>query len=385
MGLNNIALAHLVRHKGKSVLIILGLATAVAAFVAVMSLTFSLRTTLDGRLARYGASLIVIPQNPQLSLEYGGVTVATAGSAQMALLDPSAVTRVQNIKSKKSLAAVLPVVLRAVNISGADYLAIGTDVASSARVKPWWKVEGTLPAGGDQVLLGLKARNKLRADTGTSLRIGGKQFVVSGVLQETGGEEDNAVIMDRAALAEAAGANAAPNMIEVAVTDSGMVEQVGREIQEAVPGVDVRSVKKSLEFNARANSSLASIGLGATILIILIATLIVVLTMLTEVRERQKEIGVLRALGFRARDVMGLMFRESLLLSAVAAAVGIALGVLGALYGPKIIPSLDLNFAASIPVIVGGALLAIVLAAIATVYPALMAARLDPAIALRKL
>lgn len=385
MGLNTIAVAHLRRHKGKSVLIILGLATAVAAFVAVMSLVLSLQTTLDGRLARYGASLTVVPQNPELSLQYGGITVATAGSAQTALLDPAVVSSVEGIPSRQSLAAVLPVALRAVNISGTDYLAIGTDIASSAGVKPWWRVQGAMPTRPDEVLLGLNARNKLRAEPGTSLTIGGKPFVVSGVLLETGGEEDNAIIMDRTALTQATGTSAELNMIEVAVTDSGAVDRVVREIQAAVPGADVRSVKQSLEFNAQAGSSLADIGLGATVLIVLIATLIVVLTMLAAVRERQREIGVLRAVGFRARDVVSLMFRESLLLSVVAATAGVAVGVLGAAYGPGIVPSLDLELAVSIPVLVGGAALAIVLAAVATVYPALLATRLDPAIALRKL
>jgi putative ABC transport system permease protein len=385
MGLNTIAVAHLVRHGGKSVLIIVGLATAVAAFVAVMSLVLSLQTTLDSRLARYGASLTVVPQNPELSLQYGGITVATAGSAQTALLDPAVVSSVEGIQSRQSLAAVLPVALRAVKVSGTDYLAIGTNIAASARVKPWWRVEGALPSGPGEVLLGLNARNKLGAEPGTSLTIGGRPFVASGVLLETGGEEDNAIIMDRTALAQATGTSAGLNMIEVAVTDSAIVDQVVREVQAAVPGVDVRSVKQSLEFNAQAGSSLANIGLGASVLIVLIATLIVVLTMLAAVRERQREIGVFRALGFRTRDVVSLMFRESLLLSVVAAVVGVTLGVLGAAFGPKIVPSLDLQLAVSIPVLIGGAALAIVLAAVATVYPAFLATRLDPAIALRKL
>ena len=59
--------------------------------------------------------------------------------------------------------------------------------------------------------------------------------------------------------------------------------------------------------------------------------------------------------------------------------------MLGAAFGPKIVPGLDLDLAVSAPILVGGAALAIVLAAVATVYPAFLATRLDPAIALRKL
>jgi putative ABC transport system permease protein len=110
-----------------------------------------------------------------------------------------------------------------------------------------------------------------------------------------------------------------------------------------------------------------------------------VLTMLAEVRERQKEIGVFRALGFRTRDVVSLLFRESLVLSAIAAVVGLVLGVLGAAFGPQAVPGLDLNLTVSVPILAAGAALAMVLAAIATVYPAFQATRLDPAIALRKL
>jgi putative ABC transport system permease protein len=385
LGLNTIAVAHLARHKGKSVLIVVGLAMAVAAFVSVMSLVLSLQTTLDSRLARYGASLTVVPRSPELSLQYGGMTVATAGSGRAALLDPSAVSRVESIPSRESLAGVLPVALHAVNISGADYLVIGTDIGLSARVKPWWKVEGALPAGRNEVLLGLNARNRLRADPGTVLTVEGEPFMVSGVMRETGGEEDNAIIMEITALADAVGRRLDPSMIEVALTDSEAVERVVQEIQAAVPGVDVRSVKQSLEFNAQAGSSLSKIGLGATVLIILIATLIVVLTMLAAVRERQREIGVFRALGFKTRDVVGLMFRESLVLSAFAAAAGLVLGALGAVYGPRIVPGLDLDISVTAPILVGGAALAILLAAVATVYPAFLATRLDPAIALRKL
>lgn len=385
LGLTTIALAHMRRHKGKSALVIVGLATAVAAFVGVMSLVLSLQTTLDGRLARYGASLTVVPQSPELSLQYGGVTVAEAGSARTQLLDPAVVSQVQAIPSKASLAAVIPVLLRAVNISGAEYLAIGTDIASSSKVKPWWRIEGALPTGPEEVLLGLNARNRLRADPGTALTMGGKRFVVTGVLQETGGEEDNAIIVDRTELAQATGASDGLNMIEIAVTDSGAVDRVVNEIQRAASGVDVRSVKQSLEFNAQAGSSLARFGLGATVLIVLVATLIVVLTMFAAVRERQKEIGVFRAVGFRARDVLTLMFRESLMLSAGAALAGMAVGVLGAAFGPRIVPGLDLGFAPNAWVLVGGGALAVVLAVLATVYPALLAARLDPAAALRKL
>ena len=67
-----------------------------------------------------------------------------------------------------------------------------------------------------------------------------------------------------------------------------------------MPGSSVASVKKSIEFTNQANSSLADFGLAVTLLIVLISGLVVMITMLTSVKERQKEIGVFRAVGLQA-------------------------------------------------------------------------------------
>ncbi len=94
MGLGTIARANIRRHPGRAALMLVGMAVAVAAFVTVVSLVLSLRATLDDRLARYGASLVVTPASPELSLDYGGVSVADAGSGVVPVLDESAVTTI---------------------------------------------------------------------------------------------------------------------------------------------------------------------------------------------------------------------------------------------------------------------------------------------------
>ena len=385
MGLNAVALAHLRRHLGKSVLIVVGLATAVAAFVAVMSLIVSLRGTMDDRLAQFGANLTVTAPNPELTLSYGGVAVATAGSAQPALLDGDAVAKIRAIPSADLLAAVIPVLLKPVVVGATQVLAIGADVPASARVRPWWHVEGAMPTAPDEVLLGLNARNLLGVDTGDTMSIEGRTFRVSGVLWATGGEEDNAVIMNGPTLAELTDAGTRINLIEVTAADSREVDGIAAEIEQALPGAEVSTVKRSLEFNSQAASSLAKIGAASSALMAVVAVFVVVLTMLAAVRERQKEIGVLRAVGFLQKHIISLMFRESLLLSLVAAVLGVGLGVLGALVGPKVAPGLSLDFRADPLVLAAGVVLSLVLAAVATAYPAFRAARLDPALALKKL
>jgi putative ABC transport system permease protein len=205
------------------------------------------------------------------------------------------------------------------------------------------------------------------------------------VLRETGSEEDNAIIMDREELERVASRSGQLNLVEVAAADSGAVDAIVRQIGQALPAVAVTSVKQALEFNAQANSFLAEFGLAATFLVVAVAALIVILTMLTAVRERQREIGVFRALGFRQRDVAALLFRESLLVGGAAAIAGALLGLVGAAYGPRLVRGLALDFVPSPLVVVGGMGLSIVLSVLATLYPAYLAARLDPSLALKRL
>jgi putative ABC transport system permease protein len=384
MGLGTIARANIRRHPGRAALMLVGLAVAVAAFVTVVSLVLSLRATLDDRLARYGASLVVTPASPELSLDYGGIPVAGAGSGEVKFLDESAVSSIKAIPSAPKIAETIPVLLQPVKVGGNTYLALGTDVAASLRAKPWWRIEGTAPRGPNQVLLGLDARNKLGTDSGKTITMAGRDFTVSGILWQTGGEEDSAIVMDRGELAALTGRSGQINLIEVTAADSGAVEAIGHDISQALPGTSVISVKKSLEFNAQANGSLTKFGLAATVLIVLVSVLIVTLTTLAAVRERQREIGVFRAVGYRQRDIWALLLTEALILSGGAAVAGIALGLVGAAFGPRLVDGLTLRFTPNALVVGSGVVLAVVLAVAATLYPAWRAARLDPAAAIKQ-
>jgi putative ABC transport system permease protein len=107
-------------------------------------------------------------------------------------------------------------------------------------------------------------------------------------------------------------------------------------------------------------------------------------TMLMAVLERTREIGVLRALGWRRRAVLNLIMRESLALSVVGAiaGVGIAFGLAGLL---GLIPSWGgiLLFSWTPDTFVQSIGIALLLGLLGGLYPAFRATRLQPIEALR--
>ena len=110
------------------------------------------------------------------------------------------------------------------------------------------------------------------------------------------------------------------------------------------PGADPRSIAKAIEAASDTVTTVSSVdeygkvdqgveaidaaNLAISLLAVLIGAVGVTNTMIMSVFERTREIGILRALGWRSARIMRMIVGESLLLCLAAAVVGIALGVL---------------------------------------------------------
>ncbi|MDV0447608.1 Macrolide export ATP-binding/permease protein MacB [Methanosarcinaceae archaeon Ag5] len=121
------------------------------------------------------------------------------------------------------------------------------------------------------------------------------------------------------------------------------------------------------------------IGIGGISLVV--GSIGIMNIMLVTVTERTKEIGTLKALGYSARDVLSLFIVESVIISVLGGAAGVALGLSVAYVGsgylgiPPVIP---------MSTVVAGIGVSAVIGVFAGVYPANKAARMDPVEALRK-
>jgi putative ABC transport system permease protein len=107
-------------------------------------------------------------------------------------------------------------------------------------------------------------------------------------------------------------------------------------------------------------------------------------TMLMTVFERTREIGILRALGWRRQRVLSLVLGEACLLGLTGAVLGSLLGWLGVRVLAQS-PMGSLFITASLPpgVLAIGVLLGLGLSLAGGFYPAVRAASLDPTEALR--
>jgi putative ABC transport system permease protein len=136
----------------------------------------------------------------------------------------------------------------------------------------------------------------------------------------------------------------------------------------------------AMKARADAQSTLTSVFLGLGAVALLVGGVGIANVMFISVLERRPEVGLRRALGARAVHIGVQFLGESMLLSLFGGILGIALGA-----GATAIYASSQGWMLVVPVlaVAGGVALAVVLGALAGLYPAVRAARLAPAAALR--
>jgi putative ABC transport system permease protein len=384
MKLRHIALKNILRRKAKSGFILAGLVVGVATVVGILTFVAAMTADINHKLEKYGANILVVPQNDQLSLNYGGLSLGGV-SFNMRELSEASVGRIHQIKNNRNLAAVGPVVLGAVAIGGQRVLLAGVDFETTPVLKPWWRVTGKLPATGE-LLLGQEAARVLGLSVGTAAMVQGRRLTVSGVLAATGSQDDQIIFTPLAEAQALLGKAGRVSMVEVAaLCEACPIEEMTRQIGDILPGARVMGIQQVVRGRMETLQQFQRFSYAISAVMLLIGGLVVLVTLMGNVRERTEEIGIFRAIGFRQRHVMAVVFMEAGLVSALAGVLGFILGVASAWLGFWLRTGVTPAVAVPPALFFGAVLTAVLVGLVASAYPARMAARMDPNQALRAL
>jgi ABC-type lipoprotein release transport system permease subunit len=244
-------------------------------------------------------------------------------------------------------------------------------------------VEGDRLTSNHQILLGRMMADALNKSVGDTLQVGGSRFRVAGIY-ESGAvwQEMGGVVSLREAQAFM-GRPRKVTLYMIKMKDPDLAPQVVEKINNQLPEAHANL---SGEFVEQMPDMQAMDGLMVSIsfLAILVGGLGVMNTLLMTVLERTREIGVLRALGWRRRRILSMILKEALLLGLLGGAVGILVAFslaylfsLIPMYGSLITPRW------AVDIFLRAILVAVLLGIFGGLYPAYRAVRLQPVEALR--
>lgn len=237
------------------------------------------------------------------------------------------------------------------------------------------------------LLAGATVAERLKLGPGRAIWLNGAQYLVEGVLQPTGSDDDSVLFAHLPEAQKLFHAPDAASFIEVAALCSGCpIEDIVNELGAALPGQDIRALRQVVAQRMYSISFAQNMALVVTVVILFSACVMVVMSMLVSANERRKEIGLLRAVGFSRRAVFFIFAAEALVIGFLAGVAGYAAGYLA---GSKVLVAMQIEAAAypafSFAALFGYGLMASALAVLAAAFPACKAARANPAEALTSL
>lgn len=385
MTLKHISFKNLIRRKGKASFVLAGLVIGVSTMVGIISFVDAMTNDINHKLEKYGANILIVPRTENLPLTYGGLSLGGV-SFEMEEIRQEELARVSSIKNARNIAALGPLVLGVVKVDSHKVLLAGVDFKASAILKPWWQMKGKVP-DDKGVMLGAEAARILNLNVADRLMIKDRRFIVSGILKPTGSQDDQLVFTRLTTAQSLFDKGGRVSMAEVAaLCQDCPIEAMVEQISDALPGAKVMAIQQVVKGRMETLGHFKKFSYGISGVILLIGSLVVLVTMMGSVRERTDEIGIFRAIGFRKRHVMEIVFWEAAIVSGLAGIVGYLLGwgvtkvaVRYFIEGHSGSVPFDFELAA------GAFILALLIGLVSSAYPAIIASRLDPNEALRAL
>lgn len=384
MTLKDIAVRNLMRRKAKAAFVLAGLLIGVSTVVGLITFSDAMSRDINHKLEKYGANILVVPRTESLSLTYGGLALGGV-SFDMEEIREADLASVRSIKNAKNIAALGPLVLGVIDVGARKVVLAGVDFKASRILKPWWKVNGAIPDEGE-VLLGAETARVLSLGIGDTLETKEDAFRVSGILQGTGSQDDQLIFSRLGTAQSILDKTGQISMVEVAALCKDCpIDDMVSQISGALPDAKVMAIQQVVKGRMDTLAHFKKFSYGISAVVVLVGSLVVLVTMMGSVRERTREIGVFRAIGYRKSHVIRIVFLEAVVVSGMAGILGYLTGTVAS----KVALLFFMKSHVAMPFdwqLAGGAFgLALLVGLMSSIYPALLAARLDPNEALRAL
>jgi putative ABC transport system permease protein len=233
--------------------------------------------------------------------------------------------------------------------------------------------------------VGATTAELLELNIGDKIALNGVDVTITGILEETGSNEDYQIFVPLETLQKAFNKEGLVSSIDIrALCNACPVEIIADSINQSIPGVRAVAVKQVAAAEMGMMERMNKFMLALAGITLAVGCFGVVNTMMTSVHERIRDIGIMRAVGASRNQIIKVFIYEAIIIGIVGGIFGYMAGTLLAYaVGPLIFEGTAITYVPQYFALSLG--LAVLIAVVATVYPAFRATKIKVADSFRSL
>jgi putative ABC transport system permease protein len=402
----SMALDSIKTHKLRSFLTTLGIVIGVMTVIGMVSVIQGLNQSIAGEIERIGSNLIIIQKNEPvrvglLSEEERQRKDLTIEDAQ-AIQQECPLVKAMTIQLTPDFSRLPEVKYQ--NLKSDNAIIFGADENFNTVYSVYLPKEGRSFTGAEVrhsarvCLIGTEVADALfphMSPVGKELRIGPEKFTIIGVMgkrgQMFGQSRDNLVVIPYTSLMKYFPYDKSSLQITIIPSDPTKINETIEQVTNLLRLRRKVPPNKPNDFAVFTQETLLSLYnqiTGAAFIVMIVISSIGLLVggigvmniMLVAVKERTREIGIRKAIGARARDIVKQFLIEAMVLTSLGGIIGILIG-----FGLSLVIKLATPLPAAVTwwSVFLGLSVSMAVGLFFGIFPAQKAARLDPIVCLR--
>jgi len=396
MKLYQMVVKDVTRRKKRVLYTSFGVVIGITTIVAVLTIALAAEASIYGQIEKYGANLMVMPAISDIDVRLGSLSLGTLPIGENCISEDKLpeirqiadgkIREALRIEDEGDIATIAPKLYMNTEVKGTSVILVGVDPQEERKLKTWWRVsKGRYLESSDEALVGATIAELLKFNVGDKIALDGREATITGILEETGSNEDYQVFVPIETAQKAFDKEGLVSSIDVrALCSACPTTEIATAINENIPGVRAVAVKQIAETEMGMVEKISKFLLALAGITLSVGCFGVVNTMMTSVHERIKDIGIMKAVGASRNQIIRIFLYEAIVIGVAGGVLGYVAGTLLAyVVGPLVFKGIAATY---IPqYFLPSLALATLIAVIASVYPAFRASKIRVADSFRSL
>ncbi len=396
MKLYQIVAKDVVRRKRRIFYAALGVVIGTMTVVGTLTIALAGQSKIYNQLEKYGPNLTIVPAISNLDMKLGDLSMGTVTVGenyipeetlpQIRQIADGEIRMALDIEDEGNIATIAPKLFINTRVRDASVMVVGVDPREELNIRTWWEIkQGEYLNQADQALVGATTAELLKLNTGDTIALNGSDVAVSGILGETGSNDDYQIFVPLKTLQTAFNKQGLVSSVDIrALCNACPVETIADAINQDISGLRAVAVKQIAASEMGLVEKMNSLMLALAGITLAVGLFGVVNTMMASVHERVKDIGIMRAVGASRGQIIKVFIYEAIIIGIIGGIFGYAIGTLLAYaIGPVIFEGVVISY---VPQYLPLALaIAAFIAIAATIYPAFSATKIRVADSFRSL